>query len=150
MMSVRTLLIGSLLVWLGKKRGKGLFRALQQHLRIGGDAFGNPVVSANRRTSANCRLATQNGRVGVNDHVVFDRRVALCVSVTVPRIRRERNGAERDTLVYSDALADLGGFANHDTRPVVDKEAASNTSPGMDVDTRPAVRVLRHHPRDQR
>ena len=44
------------------------------------------------------------------------------------------DAAERHTLVQCHVVADLGGFADHDARPVIDDEAAADVRSRMYLD----------------
>ena len=62
--------------------------------------------------------------------------MAWVAFLQLPRlVRREAFGAQGHGLVNPHALANDGGFTNHDARPVVDEEAAANLRAGVDVDT---------------
>ena len=47
-------------------------------------------------------------------------------------------------------IADHGSLANDDTRTVVDEEEFTNRCAGMNIDTRYAMGMFRHHPRQHR
>ena len=57
---------------------------------------------------------------------------------------------QSDPLIDPDALTDDAGFADHDSRSVVDEETFTNGSPGMDIDAGRAVGRFGDHPRDDR
>ena len=51
----------------------------------------------------------------------------------------EARAHQGHALVELDAVADLGGLADHDARAVVDEEPAADRGPGVDVDAGLAV-----------
>ena len=100
---------------------------------------------------ADHRLAAQDRRVGVHHHLVLQRRVSLHAADDLAgAVARERQGAQRHTLVELDVLADVARLADHHPRAVVDEEPRTDPRPRMDVDARLRVGVLGHHPRDVR
>src|SRR3546814_14956528 len=62
-------------------------------------------------------------RDGADDDVVFERRVALHVTLAVA-VNAGRGAAEGDALVEGNVVADLRGRAEHHAHAVVDEEAA--------------------------
>ena len=88
--------------------------------------------------------AAQNGRAGVDHHVVLDDRMArMALLQRAVGIRREALGAQRDGLVDAHALADDGGLADHHAGAVVDEEAAADLRARVDVDAGGRMRNLR-------
>src|SRR3954470_21122520 len=144
--------VSNLLVLL---RGRGLFggddaeaRRVLEDARAGRDGVREPDVATDDGAAADDRLASEDGRAGVDDHVVLDGRVALGVADELPRgVLVEGEGAERHALVELDARADDGRAADDDARTVVDEEGRADARPRVDVDPRPAVRVLGHDAR---
>src|SRR3546814_16875828 len=61
-------------------------------------------------------------RAGADDDVVFERRVALHVTLAVA-VNAGRGAAEGDALVEGHVVADLRGLADHHAHAVVAEEA---------------------------
>ena len=101
---------------------------------------------------ANDRLAPEDGGVGIDDHAVADSRVAFGVAddLTGLFVTGKTQGTEGHPLVEFDAVADPRCLANHDAGAVIDEESPADGGAGMDVDAGLAVRILGHHPRNQR
>ena len=100
---------------------------------------------------ADRRVAAEDRRVGVDDHVVLQRRMSLHAANDVAgRIAREAQRAERHALVQLHIPADVARLADDDAGAVVDEEPRPDRRPGVDVDARLGVGELRHHPRDER
>jgi hypothetical protein len=65
-------------------------------------------------------------------------------------IARKTLGAEGYGLIYAHPLTYHGGFADHHTRTVVDKEPGTDLRARMNVDTGRGMRMLRDDAREQR
>ena len=95
---------------------------------------------------ADHRLAAQNGRAGVDGHIVAHRGVPLSRQAGVTGSGGQ--GAQRYALIQLHMAADHRRLADNDARAVVDEEPRADLCAGVDVDTGAAVGVLRHHPGD--
>lgn len=101
---------------------------------IRGDAIHEEDVGADDGAFANDGFAAQHGGVGVDDDVVANGGVALDVfDGKSGEAEGEGAGAERDTLVQFDVVADFGGFPDDDAGGVVNEEGATNAGAGVNV-----------------
>ena len=106
----------------------------------GRHAARQPNVAANRG-SATDGDATEYGRAGIDDHIIFDDRMArLTFDKRTLLIDREAFRAERHRLIDPNALADDYGLSNHDAGAMIDEEAAADLSARMNVDAGLRVR----------
>ena len=72
----------------------------------------------------------------------FDR-VALVVEF-------ERLGPEGHVLIDLHMVSDTGGFADDDSRAMIDEEVCADLGTRMDVRSGAFVGILGHHPRQER
>lgn len=86
--------------------------------------------------------AAEYRRVAVNDHVVFQNRVARTVDHVAVGVILEALRAKGHSLVERDVAADDGGLADDNSRAVVDTEVVADGGAGMDVDARLRVGKL--------
>ncbi len=99
--------------------------------------------------SDNCFAAEHRG-VGVDDNLVFDRRMPLALSDECALfVFLKTECTQGDTLVDFDMFADLASFADHDPGPVIDEKVISDSSSRVDIDSRIIVGPFRHHSRQQ-
>ena len=116
--------------------GAGVYRA------------GDKGAGAHHAIVTDHRLATQNGCVGIDGHIVFNGGVAALA----PQALSAAGGkaTQGHTLVDLHIFANDRGLANDDARAVVDEEKFTDGGAGVDVDARYAVGVLGHDAGDQR
>ena len=97
-------------------------------------------------------LAPQDRGVGIDDHAVADRRVALGVADDLAGllVAGEAEGTESYALVELDAFADSCCLADDDAGAMIDEKPPADRGAGMDIDAGLAVGVLGHHAGDQR
>ena len=83
------------------------------------------------------RIATQNGSVGIDRHIVPNGGMPLgsTEALTAPGGQATQGHA----LIDLHALTNNGGFTDYDTSAVVDEEMLSDGGAGMDVDAGDAV-----------
>lgn len=113
--------------------------------------MGQPDIATDFRSGADGGVAAENGGASVNRNIIFDVRVAFDAFDRVSiLVFRETHGSERDALIEFNALADDRRFANHDASSVVNEESGTYRSPGMNVDSRLGVSMLRHNAWNQR
>ena len=120
------------------------FRGVNHHPGVFLHGAGEEGVAAHHAAPADGGIAAQNGRAGVDGHIVRYGRVALAGLRMVPIPGGQ--GAQGHALVELYPIADDRGLTHHDARAVVDEEVIANLRAGMDVDARVAVGVLGHHP----
>ena len=126
-------------------------RLLQRDDCVGGNAVIDGGAGSDDRAAADGRGAAEDRRVGVDHDVLFDRRMSLRGADQVPLlILGEAERAERHSLIELHAGGDLACGPDYDARAVVDEERRADGRSGVDVDSRPTVRPLGQHPRDQR
>src|SRR5262249_19101985 len=81
---------------------------LQKHRRVGCYAVRQPHVRADDGVVADDGIAAQDGCVGVDDHLVFQRRVPLPATDDVARgVARERQRPQRHALIQFDVPANV-------------------------------------------
>src|SRR3546814_16971396 len=90
--------------------------------RVGADARAAPDLEG-----------AEDLRAGADDDVVFERRVALHVTMAVA-VNAGRGAAEGDALVEGNVVADLRGLAEHHAHAVVAEEAAPEGGARMNLD----------------
>jgi hypothetical protein len=109
-----------------------------------------PDVAADRRAAADGDAA-EDGRPGVDHHVVLDDRMAwralLQGSVGIDA---EAFGAEGDRLVEAHPIADDRGFADDHAGTVIDEEAVADACARVDVDAGGGVGEFGDDARQQR
>ena len=127
-------------------------RLLQHDHRVRGHRLRQPHVRPDHRaTRPDCRRPAQDGRVRVDDHVIFQSRMPLRPPHQLPvRVLLEGQGPEGHPLVELHVGADLSRLADHHPGPVVDEEPLPDRRPRVDVDPRLRMGELGHHPRDVR
>ena len=92
--------------------------------------FVHPHVAADDGVSANGD-ASQNGRIGVDDDIILDNRVARNTFYRFPvLVERKTFGTECYTLIDFDMVADDGRFAYHCAGAVVDGEIFADSGAG--------------------
>lgn len=121
-------------------------RRRDDHPRVVRHRPGEERIAAHHRVLADHRLAAQNGGTGVDSHIVAHCGVPL--SRQAGMARPGGQCAQRHTLIQLHMAADHRRLADNDACAVVDEEPRPDLRAGVDVDTRPAVGVLRHHPGD--
>ena len=114
--------------------------------RIWWNRFGQPDVPADDRVVSDHGVAAQNGASGIDDHVVFDGRMALLAA----EILGDERSSEGYSLVDFYVVSDDGGLSDDDAGAVVDVEMCSDTGSGVDVDPRAAVGILGDDPGQDR
>src|SRR5262249_19949829 len=98
-------------------------RFLQDHHRVRGDRLGQPDVRPDYRAGPDRRRPAQDGRVRVDDDVIFQGRVPLgSANELTVRVLLEGEGPEGHALVQLDVVADLARLPDHYAGPVVDEE----------------------------
>ena len=116
-----------------------------------GDALGDVLddhrVGADAGTGANADRP-QNLGAGAHDHAVLDRRMALLIDLR-GGVNRGRDAAQGDAVVQRHVVADLGGFADHDPRAMVDEEPFADHGPWVDLDSRQEAPDVRDEARQQ-
>ena len=108
--------------------------------------MGEPDVTADDTVIPDDGFAAENGGAGIDDDTITDVRVALDAldeGAVLPHL--EAFGAEGDMLVELDVLANGGGFADDNTRAVVNEEVGPDGGTGVNVNAGDAVGVLGHH-----
>ena len=125
-------------------------RSLPVDDRAGRNGARDPGVPTNDCSLADDRRAAEDRCVGVDDDIVFDRRVSLLPSPDRPIAAERGFRPERDPLIDLDVVPDAAGFADNDSGPVIDEESLADHRAGVDVDTRMRVGSLGHDPGDDR
>ena len=109
-----------------------------------------PDIAANARTAPDGD-APEDGGAGIDDDFIFKDRVARrALFQRAAFILREALGAQCHGLVKPDMLADDGGFADDDARPMIDEEALADLRPRMNVNASRRVGDFREDAGDQR
>lgn len=107
-----------------------------------GDAMRQPDVATDHGMVTDGDAAEYR-RVAVNGHVVFQNRVARTVDHVAVGVILEALRAKGHSLVEDDVAADDGGFADDNSRTVVNAEVVADGGTGMDIDARLGVGKLR-------
>ena len=94
--------------------------------------------------------ATENRGVGVDGDVILDDGVARHVEHITVSVILEALGTESHALIQRDMSTDDTGFADDDTRAVVDGEVLADAGAGVYVDARLGVRLLGDDARQDR
>lgn len=96
---------------------------------------------------SNRGVSAEDGRVGVDHHMVFNSGVSFNIPKILPAfILGETERAEGDTLINLDVIPHDAGLANDDSGSMIDKQVAAERCLRMDVDPVKAVRPLGNHP----
>ena len=123
------------------------FLTLDADRGAGGDRLGDEHVGTDDAVPANDRAAAQNGRAGVDGHVVLNGGMALLAPEVLSAPGGE--GAKGYALIDLHMVADDGGLTHDNTGAMVDEEVASDGCAGVDVNAGDAVGVLGHDSRNQ-
>src|SRR6187455_3132173 len=116
------------------------FKHLATRLSLGNgaarrNAAGQPDIATDGRTTSDCNAA-EDGRPGIDNHVVLDDRMAqVAFYQRAMFIHRETLGAQRHGLIQPHMLANNSGFPDDDAGAVVNKKPASDFRAGVDFDT---------------
>ena len=127
---------------------KGKLRCFDTDTGTGRYRFCDKGIAADDSSLADHGLTAQDRCAGVDRNIVFNRRMTLYVSQQLTASCRQ--GAERNTLIDLDMIADDRCLADHDTGTVVDEEIFTDDSSRVDVDSGVAVCILGHDTWDER
>ena len=76
-------------------------------------------------------MATEDRGVGVNHDAVFERRVPLAAANQIAvAVGGKAQRTKRHALIQLHVLADIGRFADHDARAVIDEEVLADLRAG--------------------
>ncbi len=111
----------------------------------GGHGLIQKNVGADDASGTDMGVASEDGGVGIDDHVVSDRRMtANMFDGMAVGVQGETLGTQGHSLVDFDAVADDTRFANDHASGVVDEKAATNACAGMEVDAGLGVGPFAH------
>jgi hypothetical protein len=96
---------------------------------MGGDAFGQPNITADNGMMTDDGFASQNRGTGIDNHMVFDGGMAFGVGFVFTH--RER--AECYALVNFNVVANDGGFTDDHSGAVVNKKGLANRGSRVNV-----------------
>ena len=115
------------------------------------DGFDNVGVSAHGGAMTNYGLTTQDSRVWIDGHVIFQGRMSLEAFDDSPAlVLGEALCSKRDALVDLDVISDPGSLADDNTCSMIDEETLADGGAGVNVRTGNAVSMFAHHPWHQR
>ncbi len=80
---------------------------------------------------ADDRSSAQDGRVGIDDDIVLNGRMAFSIPYQPARsIGRETDRTQRYALINLDPFTNYAGLTDDDTGTVIDKEISADLAPG--------------------
>ena len=118
---------------------------------VGRDGLDEPDAAADLGVVADRRLAAEDRRVRVDDHVVLDVRMALeALHERSIVVLREGEASERHALVEPHVASDDRRLPDDDAGAVVYEEPLADRRARMDVDAGLGVGELGHDAREDR
>ncbi len=115
------------------------------------DGGGEPDAAADDAVVADDRFAAEDGRVGIDHHTVFNRRMPLVASDQIAVvIGGKAEGPQRHALINLDVIADFACLADHHAGAVVDEEVIADGRPRMNVDAGLLVGPFANHAGNER
>jgi len=102
-----------------------------------------PDVSANNGSGSDNGIPAQNGGIGVNNHIIFNRWMAL-LRPQSPAFRfGQRQSAQRNPLIDTHPVADGACFSNNNACAMVNKKTIADVRSRMNINTGLAVSIFR-------
>lgn len=115
------------------------------------DGRRHPNTGTDDTVVADGGFSAENRSVRIDHHVVFDGGVAFgTTDQFAVAIGCKTERTERDALVDLHVIADIACFPDNDTSTMIDEEMLTDSSSGMDIDSRLFVGPFAHHSRYER
>ena len=124
------------------------FRMAIGHETIGGNALHEKDVATYRRAVADDGITTQDGCVGIDDYIVFNRRMTFDVLYgAAVFVEGETLCAEGNPLIDFHVIADSRSFSDDDSGGVVYEESVADFGSGMDINAGLGMCPFTHYAR---